>query len=149
PAKLANRLVHQFNRYPANGYARPFDAFGPEIQQRLLRLAEISEEEVPAIAEYHHDARWVLLTSHRLLCFQDGRLQSLALPAIRWIKANLPGPFSSDDAENARHQDSPPPQFIIHTARETLTITYYRATSFWGWRCALTLIERMCFNERL
>ncbi len=149
PAELARRFVQRFNRHPANDHARPFAAFSPEIQQRLLRLAEVSEEEVPAIAEYHHDARWVLLTSHHLIWPQDGMTKKIPLKEMERVDSKINGSLSSNDAENARHQSGPPPQFIIHTAQETLTITLERAASFWGWGSVLDLVERMCFNERL
>lgn len=79
----AEKIAWRFRRSGEDGEAtRVFDAFPPDVQTRLIDLADLREGEMPAVATYRSDTEWMLVTSDRVIWPDDGVLGSMSLTEV-------------------------------------------------------------------
>jgi hypothetical protein len=90
PNFRADRLAWRFRKSGADGHhTKQFAAFDVDVQKALARLAEIAENELPAVGCYFDDENWALLTNERLIWSRGGCRTLLKLDEIDDVTVGL------------------------------------------------------------
>lgn len=144
PAAIAERLVWQFYHRGAEGsYTKRFSSFDANIQARLMHLAEIGAEEVPAIAAYTNDENWIVLTSQRLIWDEEGIKRQVSLTEIDKVDHDRWDAFHAKMPHLARFKDKPAPRLMVFTKQGKLDFACEPRGPFFGFLNVLMMVTRM------
>lgn len=82
------RRIHRiFQRTGGNGvWTRPFDELPAVVQAQLLGQVSLSEQEFPALACVQTSARWILLTTERLVLQRESETLEVTWGDIEGVK---------------------------------------------------------------
>ncbi|WP_338870669.1 hypothetical protein [Myxococcus stipitatus] len=82
------RRIHRiFQRTGGNGaWTRPFDELPAMVQAQLLGQVALPEHELPALACVQTSARWILLTSERLVLRRESETLEVTWGDIEGVK---------------------------------------------------------------
>src|SRR5262249_7833233 len=145
PASLAQRFVWQFYHRGGDGvFTQVFSRFDGEVQTRLIHLAGVEAEEVPAIAAYQDEANWMVLTSHHLRRSEQGTRGQIALTDLERVSAERQKPGRAKfPLGHPIHTGLPLPHLTLMTKEGTLEVACEPQEPYFGLWTVLLLVSRM------
>jgi len=111
---------------------------------RLIHLAEVEAEEVPAIAAYQDEANWMMLTSHHLRWSEQGTRRQVVLTDLERVSGERQKPGRAKfPLGHPVHAGLPLPHLTLRTKEGTLEVACEPQGPYFGLWNVLLLVCRM------
>lgn len=88
--KLKSTLAAIFKRKGCDGrYTRLFENLEPSQREALLAQVPLRDGELPVIGSPESRAKWLIVTTQRIVWHMDDKTQTLSVRDVRHVKADL------------------------------------------------------------